>query len=60
MTDIKPIELVPSKLSFPSSYNFIVFSQAFLNALFNIPVTFEAWHKDVKVLGYCLMSFRSI
>ena len=47
-------------------------SQAFLNVSFDIPVTFEAVYRDVKVMrplggpefcgpiGACLMSFHSI
>ena len=57
MTDIMPMNLVLSKLSFPSGYKFIVFSQVFLNALYDIPVNFEAWYKDVKVLGSSLCPF---
>ena len=61
MTDVKPIYLVPSKLSSPLSYNFIVFLASIsFNALFDIPISFEAWYKVVKVIGYCLMSLRSI
>ena len=49
-TDIMPIELILSELSFLLGYSLIVARQAFLNALFDILVPLEAWYMDVKVI----------
>ena len=59
-TDIKPFDFIFVNSPFLLVITLLFFLQAFLNALFDIPVAFEAVYRDVKVLGYCLMSFLSI